>query len=233
MSGWRSVTSSVPLGSVMGLTLFNIFISVTDSAIECTLSKFVDDTNLCGAVDMPVWQDTIQRDLNRLKQWAQENFMMFSKSKCKVLPVGHGNPHFSVKAGGCKDRAKPWWKGLGSTGEWQAGHEPALCPHCPESQPHPELHPKKRGQQGKGGYTASLLCSGETSAGVLRPDGESSAQERHEAVGVCPEEGHKNDPGDGTPLLWGQAERAEAVHLEEEKALRRPECSFSVSKGRL
>ena len=54
MSGWKSVTSSVPLGSVMGLTLFNIFISVTDSAIECTLSKFVDDTNLCGAVDMPV-----------------------------------------------------------------------------------------------------------------------------------------------------------------------------------
>ena len=41
---------------------------------------------------------------------------------------------------------------------------------------------------------------------VLHPDVESSVQERHGAVGVCPEEGHKNDPRGGTPLLWGCAE---------------------------
>ena len=44
------------------------------------------------------------------------------------------------------------------------------------------------------------LCS-ETSPGVLHPDVESSAQERHGAVGVHPEEGHKNDPRAGTALL--------------------------------
>ena len=49
---------------------------------------------------------------------------------------------------------------------------------------------------------------------------ESSVQERHGPVGVCPEEGHKNDPRDGAPLLQGQAERAGAIQAEEEKALR-------------
>jgi len=47
---------------------------------------------------------------------------------------------------------------------------------------------------------------------------------------VCPE-GHKTDARDGTPLLQGQAEGAEAVQPGEEKALERPESSLSVSKG--
>ena len=47
---------------------------------------------------------------------------------------------------------------------------------------------------------------------------------------MCPE-GHKTDARDGTPLLQGQAEGAEAVQPGEEEALERPESSLSVSKG--
>jgi len=36
--------------SVLGPALFNIFVSNMDSAIECTLSKFANDTKLCSTV---------------------------------------------------------------------------------------------------------------------------------------------------------------------------------------
>jgi len=39
-------------------------------------------------------------------------------------------------------------------------------------------------------YPSTLHC--ETSPGELHPDVESLVQERHRAVGVCPEEGHEN-----------------------------------------
>jgi len=37
-----------------------------------------------------------------------------------------------------------------------------------ESQPYPDLHQKEHGQQVEGGHSASLLCSCDTSPGVLR-----------------------------------------------------------------
>lgn len=60
---------------------------------------------------------------------------------------------------------------------------------------------------------------------------QSRAKEKEKAVTAGPEEGHKDDPGAGAPLLWRRAERTGEVRHTEEKTPGRPHCGLSVIKG--
>ena len=102
-SGWEWVASGVPQGSVLGPTLFLIFINDLDCVVDIMssmLSKFADDTKLIRCVENNSDRDALQSDINALTKWSDDWQMAFNKDKCKVMHFGRRNQGFTYTMGG-------------------------------------------------------------------------------------------------------------------------------------
>ncbi|OWK59258.1 Histone H2B 5 [Lonchura striata] len=76
--------------------LCNIFTN-NKSEIECTLSKFVGDTMLSGAIDSLERRDTVQRDLDRPEELDPMNLVKLNNVKCMALHPRQGHSKYQYR----------------------------------------------------------------------------------------------------------------------------------------
>ena len=88
-SDWASVVSGIPQGSVLGPSLFTIFIYDIPNDITSKVKMFADDTKLYNSAHL---NHLIQEDWNHLLQWSIKWLLPFNIEKCKVLHYGKVNP---------------------------------------------------------------------------------------------------------------------------------------------
>ena len=94
-SEWVDVISSVIQGSVLGGTLFNIYIDdIRLVVLYALILLFADDTKVALRVADENDRSTMQTIIDNLAKWAKSWDMSFNIKKCKIIHVGHSNPGF-------------------------------------------------------------------------------------------------------------------------------------------
>ncbi|PKU37741.1 rna-directed dna polymerase from mobile element jockey-like [Limosa lapponica baueri] len=80
----QSLTGSW-LQVISGSIMLNIFINDQDldNRTECTFTKFTDDIKHKRPIHELEARAAIQRDPNKLQEWANKNLVKFSMDKCK------------------------------------------------------------------------------------------------------------------------------------------------------
>ena len=88
-----AVGSGVPQGTVLGPTLFNIYINDVPKILNNKVSLYADDSKLIGRADTAENIKSIQLDLDTFTHWTNIWRLEFNASKCKTLHLGKKNPH--------------------------------------------------------------------------------------------------------------------------------------------
>ena len=98
-SGWEEVKSSVPQGTVLGGTLFTLYVNDIDEGVLAFIRKFVDDTKMASIVETEEDAVALQRDIDVMVEWSRRWEMVFNVGKCKVLHIGRRNKKFEYTMG--------------------------------------------------------------------------------------------------------------------------------------
>ena len=91
-SSWIDVLSSVVQGSVLGGTLFDIFIDdIRQVVMEALILMFADDTKVALRIENEEDARKMQTIIDNLVRWAKRWGMAFNEAKCKIMHMGANN----------------------------------------------------------------------------------------------------------------------------------------------
>ena len=79
------VTSGVPQGSVLGPRLFLAYVNDIGRNMESSIRHFADDCVIYRKIINNADMEKLQKDLDKLWEWAVENAMKINPSKSKVI----------------------------------------------------------------------------------------------------------------------------------------------------
>ena len=95
------MASSVVQGSVLGGTLFDIYINdIRKCNVNALITLFADDTKVAQVVKDEEDTKKMQSLVDKLQRWAETWGMMFNASKCHIMHVGFNNPEFQYTMNG-------------------------------------------------------------------------------------------------------------------------------------
>ncbi|KAJ7411526.1 hypothetical protein WISP_102342 [Willisornis vidua] len=143
---------------LLGPVLFNIFINDLDAGLEGIPNKFTDNIRLGGATDSIKGRVALQKDLNKLEDWAIKH-MKFNKGKSWILHLGWGNPECLYRLGNEMLESSAMERDLEVLihGKLNMSQQ---CPGNQEGQLCPGGHQEKHHHPVKGGDCPTLLCIG-------------------------------------------------------------------------
>ena len=96
-SQWNDVTSGIPQGSVLGPTLFIIYINDLPETVESMVHIFADDTKIYRKIATENDCVKLKKDLDILQEWSSKWLLSFNAKKCKVMRLGGQHPDFIYK----------------------------------------------------------------------------------------------------------------------------------------
>ncbi len=116
-STWLPVPKGVIQGSVLGPTLFNVFINnIDDSISNCNILKYADDVRIYLASekrDSLLLKEKIQSDISSLVKWSASSGMSFNAKKCQSISFGRSNSPKEYHIDGSRIPASPIFTDLG------------------------------------------------------------------------------------------------------------------------
>ena len=100
-SSLLEVKTGVPQGSILGPTLFIIYVNDLPEALDCSTVMFADDTSLVvRAPTLPKLKEKVQQSLNSLSDWFKRNGLTLHPSKTVLNIHGKIDPSFEVNLNG-------------------------------------------------------------------------------------------------------------------------------------